>query len=300
MEHNEIWIKKGDGDARLGRLATYRPQDLAHWTGLKIIRFKVPEEFTDRQVVAPHPIVTLLDAGQTSSRLRYGLRDVTTQCRADDLMCYSGGCEIDHAHWRTRDAAMISVELDPSRLSLIEAGDTRFAQRTLQGEPRFNDPELAVVLRTLWREVRGGCAKGRLYADSLSLGLAVHVHRRFGRMAGGEDRREARSRLTAAQLRHLDDYIRTHLDESIGLADLAREAGLSRYHFTRLFTNTVGRSPYQHVLHKRLERAYHLLTSTQAPVADVALAAGFSSQSHFAEVCRRVMGATPKELRDRH
>lgn len=303
MENNQdIWVRKNGGQERLAWQPAYRPQDLAHWAGLKIVRFGLPEEITDRQVLAPHPIVTLLCQGQTSSRLRYGLQDITTQCRANDLMCYSGGKEIDFAHWHTRNATLVSVELDPARLSMLEAGDTRFTERPLNGVPKFSDPDLAALIRALWREVAAGCPQGRLYTDSLSLGLAAHVHRRFGQLEStrGDDRREARSCLSAAQVSRLNDYIRQHLGESIGLVDLAREVGLSRYHFTRLFTNTLGTSPYQYVLHKRLERAYHLLMSSAAPVADVALAVGFSSQSHFAGVCRRLMGATPKELRERH
>ncbi|MEY4561415.1 MAG: hypothetical protein RLZZ618_692 [Pseudomonadota bacterium] len=300
-DKNEIYVMKEGQRSRLAWQPAYRAQDLAHWAGLKIVRFGMPDEVIDRRVLAPHPVVTLLCQGQTSSRLRYGLQDVTTQCRANDLMCYSGGKEIDYAHWHSRNAMLVSVELDPARLSELEAGDTRFTQKPLVGAPKFNDPDLAAVIRALWREVQTGCPKGRLYTDALSLGLAAHVHRRFGTLENSlrDDRLEARSRLTTSQLRRIDDYIRLHLGDSIGLADLANEAGLSRYHFTRLFSNTVGVSPYQHVLQKRLERAYHLLMSTTTPVAEVALAAGFSSQSHFTTVCKRLMGATPRQLRER-
>lgn len=304
MQDTDIVVRKNDRTERLGlggELLTRTPDAMA-WSGLKMMRYSLPAEFADRQILAPHPIVSWLCRGQTSAKLRYSLRAVHTLCGANDMMFYSGGREIAHAQWRTHDAEMLSIELDPARLTLLEAGDTRFCARSLNGTPKFDDPELRHLIATLWAEVQAGCPQGRLYTDSLSLGLAVHVHRRFGALEGtrGEDRREAGSRLTPTQLRRIDDYITQHLAESIGLTDLAREAGLSRYHFTRLFSNTVGRSPYQHVLHKRLEHAYHLLTSSNASVAQVALAAGFSSQSHFADVCRRLLGATPKELRERH
>jgi AraC family transcriptional regulator len=170
MDENDIWVKKNDREERLGAQPVVRPQDLAHWTGLKMVRYRLPEEVIDRHIVAPHPIVTWVCRGQTASRLRYGLGEVNTLCTNDDLMFYGGGREIAYAHWRTRDAELVSIELDPLRLSLIEDGDTRFSQRPLQGTPKFNDPTLRHVVAALWAEVEAGCPQGQLYADSLSLG----------------------------------------------------------------------------------------------------------------------------------
>lgn len=286
-------------DAELTDLATepaYRPENLAHWTGLKMARFRLPAERLDRHVRADHPIITLMCSGQAENRLRIGLQETHSQYRAFDMMCYSGGREIQSAQWHSKDAMVISVELDPARLAAVDSADTRFAEQSLQGTPRFTDPDLAAVVLALWKEVYAGCPQGKLYTDSLCLGLTSYTHRRFGQM--GHDRREAAARLSTAQMRRIDDYIREHLAETIGLADLAREAGLSRYHFSRLFMSTVGVSPYQYVLRKRVARAHDLLTGSRLTMAQIALAAGFSSQSHFAEVCRRVLGKTPRDVRD--
>lgn len=302
MDDIGIKVRKNDRDDQLGPRHVDGPPTVALWGGLRMVRYRMPDEMLDRHVVAPNSVISWLCRGRMSARLRYGLGEVRTMYRTDDLMLYSGGREIALAHWQAHDAEMVSIEIDPARLRLLEGGDPRFGETPLTGSPQFSDPGLRTLVGELWGEIAAGCPRGALYADSLSLGLALHVHRRFGAApdAAGDDAREARSRLSSPVLQRVDDYIRQHLAEPIGLTDLAREAGLSRYHFTRLFTNTVGRSPYQHVLHKRLERAYHLLTGSQVPLADVALAAGFSSQSHFATVCRRVLGATPRELRARH
>ncbi|MGY4828404.1 helix-turn-helix domain-containing protein [Sphaerotilaceae bacterium SBD11-9] len=293
----QIQITRNRQTAALGSHAVSQPDMLAGWTGLRIVRYRPPADFTDRHILSRHPILTLMCAGQLQSHMRIGRHELRNQVRTNELMFYSGGKEIDYAHMQATDATLISLELDPARLRMLDPDDGRFGERPLAGEPRFADAELGGLLRTLWAEGQAGCPQGRLFVDSLCLGLAMHVHRRFGQVQ--PDHREARARLTMAQLRRIDHYIAEHLDQPIGLADLALEVGLSRFHFTRLFRNTVGHSPYQHVIRKRLERGYQLLMGSELSVADVALSAGFSSQAHFASLCRRELGATPKGLRER-
>ncbi|MBI5255193.1 MAG: helix-turn-helix transcriptional regulator [Burkholderiales bacterium] len=297
MHASEIVVTK---DQRLQALASqpaYRPQDLVHWTGLRLAQFRLPERVHDRHIHGAHPIITLLRSGRTESHLRYGQREVNTQCRAGELMCYRGGLEIEQARWQASDATLLSVELDPQRLLHCEQGDERLAPPVLVGAPRFSDARLAATLQALWDEVIAGCPRGRLYVDSLSLGLASQVHTRFGALQ--PDRREAAARLTPAQRAHVQAFIEAHLGEPIGLVELAQAAGLSRYHFARLFRNTLGHSPYQHVLQQRVARARRLLRNRALSLSEVALRTGFASQAHFSDTCRRLLGSTPGELRAR-
>ncbi len=295
MDDRQIRITKDSQATTLGERPSAPAEVLPGWAGLRIVRFKVPDELTDRHVMAPHPIVSLVCEGQMSSHIRMGLRDMRTDVKADELMFYSGGKEVDYAQWRNRNATLISCELDPDRLRMDAPDDGRSPERHLKGEPRFTDAELGALLRLLWHEGHAGCPHGRLFADSLCLGLAMHVYRRFGETRS--QRCEAGARLTQRQLQRIDEYIEAHLDQSIGLDDLAQAVGLSRFHFSRVFSNTLGRSPYQHVIRKRLERARHLLVSSELSVAAVALSAGFSSQAHLSALCRRELGATPRGLR---
>lgn len=295
MDDQQIRITKDSQATTLGARPCALAEVLPGWTGLRIVRFRVPEQVTDRHVLAPHPVVSLLCEGTMASRIRMGLREMHTEVKTNELMFYSGGKEIDYAHWQTRDATLVAIELDPERLRMYAPDEHRSPERHLRGEPCFADPELGALVRLLWREGHDGCPQGRLFADSLCLGLAMHVYRRFGESRS--ERGEAGARLSHRQLQRIDDYIDEHLDQSIGLDDLAQAVGLSRFHFSRLFSNTLGRSPYQHVIRKRLERARHLLVSSELSVAAVALSAGFSSQAHFSALCRRELGATPRSLR---
>jgi AraC family transcriptional regulator len=73
--------------------------------------------------------------------------------------------------------------------------------------------------------------------------------------------------------------------------------GLSPYHFARMFRRAVGVPPHQYVLQRRVERAKGLLLAGRLGLSDVALAVGFSDQSHLTRVFRRAVGITPARFR---
>ncbi|WP_250125776.1 AraC family transcriptional regulator [Chroococcidiopsis sp. CCMEE 29] len=75
----------------------------------------------------------------------------------------------------------------------------------------------------------------------------------------------------------MTDYINAHLAEDIKLSDLAQLVGISQFHFSRLFKQSIGVPPHQYVLQHRLEQAKQLLKETELPVMEIALLCGFSS-----------------------
>jgi AraC family transcriptional regulator len=81
------------------------------------------------------------------------------------------------------------------------------------------------------------------------------------------------------------------------IEDLATLAGMSRFHFARVFRATVGTTPHRYVLERRLERARSLLKTTATAVRDVALTTGFADQSHLTRLIKRRFGVTPGVLR---
>jgi AraC family transcriptional regulator len=81
------------------------------------------------------------------------------------------------------------------------------------------------------------------------------------------------------------------------IGDLAALAGLSRFHFARVFRATVGTTPHRYVLERRLERARRLLKTTATAVRDIAVATGFADQSHLTRLVKRRFGVTPGALR---
>jgi AraC-like DNA-binding protein len=103
--------------------------------------------------------------------------------------------------------------------------------------------------------------------------------------------REARRVVEAIRLAESDGARR------LGLEDLAASAGMSKYHFLRVFRRLTGMTPYQYLLSARMRRAALELASSRRPVLDVALDAGFGDLSTFNHRFRAAFGATPTQYR---
>jgi AraC-like DNA-binding protein len=114
--------------------------------------------------------------------------------------------------------------------------------------------------------------------------------------AGGREARALGSRderRVAGAVRHIE----ASADQPLALGDLARGAGVGRYHFLRIFRAVTGMTPYQYVLFTRMQRAALRLRSSAASVAAIAFEAGFNDLSTFNRRFRRVMGTSPKAYR---
>jgi AraC family transcriptional regulator len=164
----------------------------------------------------------------------------------------------------------------------------------LEPQDAFSDPLISQIAATMVDEIDGGFADAIL-ADALNTALAVQITRRF------VDRSvlalEPSNGLSRDRLKRVREYIETHLNDRLTLADLAGVACLSPYHFSRSFKQAVGVSPQRYVIRRRLERAKTLMRRTNEPLAEIAYRVGFSDQSHLTSIFRRETGLTPGRYR---
>jgi AraC-like DNA-binding protein/PAS domain-containing protein len=93
------------------------------------------------------------------------------------------------------------------------------------------------------------------------------------------------------------DFIESHVSEKISLDALSSMAGLSPHHFARAFQQSMGLPPHRYLLRRRLEHVERMLQETKLPLSQIALAVGFSDQSHLARHFRRVAGMPPSLAR---
>jgi AraC family transcriptional regulator len=161
--------------------------------------------------------------------------------------------------------------------------------------PSKQDDVLRQLLALLERDVRLASPAGRLYGESLATAATVYALQHYPE--SGHRIVEVRGGMPKARLRLVIEYVWANLDRNPGLAELAGVSGLSTFHFARMFKASTGRTVHQFVLDCRIERAKELLRMPHARAADVALAVGFSSQTHFTTMFRRRVGATPGEYR---
>ncbi|QKT06691.1 helix-turn-helix transcriptional regulator [Gordonia sp. X0973] len=100
-------------------------------------------------------------------------------------------------------------------------------------------------------------------------------------------------------LRRARDHADRNYAEPLDLAALAAVAGVSKFHFQRLFVATYGCSPAEHLSRRRIERAQDLLRATNLTITEVCTAVGFSSLGSFSSRFRELVGESPSEFRRR-
>lgn len=168
----------------------------------------------------------------------------------------------------------------------------RFA---LRPEFQTRDPHIESIGMMLLGELQQEALVSRLCVDSLANILAVNLLRQHATTQPHLPLYEGG--LPQRQLLQVLDYIDAHLDRDLQLADLARLLEMSQFHFSRLFKQSLGISPYQYLIQQRVERAKGLLKQTDRLIVDIALECGFNSHSHLSKQFRQLTGITPTAYR---
>jgi RpiB/LacA/LacB family sugar-phosphate isomerase len=106
--------------------------------------------------------------------------------------------------------------------------------------------------------------------------------------------------LPPRRLQRVLSHIRENLCRDVSVAELAELVSMSQCYFAKLFKMSTGTTPHQYIMRQRVQRAQQVLCETQTPLAEVASAAGFQTQSYFTSVFRRQVGTTPKIYRETH
>jgi AraC family transcriptional regulator len=157
------------------------------------------------------------------------------------------------------------------------------------------DARVGALAAAVNAERVAGFPSGRLFLDSVEQALAVALvngyavrHRSVQTYRGG---------LGSGRLRRIKEFVDAKMDDDLTLCEMAQSVGLSTAPFSRMFRKSTGESPHQFLLRHRVERAKEMLRSADARVMDVAVACGFKTQQHFAQIFRRVCGASPTEYR---
>lgn len=96
-------------------------------------------------------------------------------------------------------------------------------------------------------------------------------------------------------LRRTLNFMESHLSEHFTLQALASNAGISRFHFARLFRAATGHSPMMYLTHLRVQRGKCLLERGGASICEIAAFLGFCDQSHFTRTFRKVTGMCPRD-----
>ena len=176
----------------------------------------------------------------------------------------------------------------------------RRAGQRLRDDPlratAFRDPLIAATASSLLDAMAKGLPD--LYAQAAAQWLATHLLARYGSGIDPAEEVRAPGALLDKRLLRVLDYMSAHLAEPLSLEDLAAEAGISKFHFARLFRAATGETPHGLLVRLRMNAARQMLANTDLAVAVIAARCGFARAAHFGAAFARRFGASPTAFRE--
>lgn len=191
----------------------------------------------------------------------------------------------------------LAMRISPELMNAV-AEQLDFDPRQIEIRNRFQvrDEQLENIAWALKSEMESGYQCGRLYFDSLAVAVATRLVRCHSSVA--REPRKLNGRLSDRRLRQVLSYIEDNLSQDISLSDISAVAGLSVSHFKGLFRESLGLPVHQYLIRRRVERAKSLLGEGKLSISQIALESGFAHQSHLARHMRRVLGVSPRAIRE--
>ena len=207
------------------------------------------------------------------------------------LLGNNGSCfECGHAHGIGDRCISLNVDEEQfGEIAAAAASTSRF---------RFSAPSLppsrkALPVIALMEAL--SCAPSSLRSEELALRLIERV------IAATTGDRRAPAAPIGREARRVIEAIRLVESDAarpMELKEMAATAGMSKYHFLRVFRRLTGVTPHQYLISARLRRAALALASSRRPVIAIALDSGFGDLSTFNKTFRAVFGRTPTQYRD--
>jgi AraC-like DNA-binding protein len=171
---------------------------------------------------------------------------------------------------------------------LLQAANMKSTHNFRLHKILIDDPKLhqqILALSLLIRDENSSSADQEAALFDIALSLASH---------NGLEDMDDKIKSTDGRLSRIKDYIHSSMDPDISIDKLATIAGLSKYHFLRIFRNHMGITPWQYVVNYRVNQA-RLALEKGEKVADVSFDFGFSDHSHFNRKFKSIYGLTPKK-----
>jgi AraC family transcriptional regulator len=218
--------------------------------------------------------------------------------RKGSFFLTSGGAPYD-CRWKAVtsepfETMAVFIELPLLQRALAEVFGADAAQARLRDLSAFTDATLNFYLEQLRDELMRKKTSPVL-VQGLGHAIAIHLARNYAEKIKGPQ--SASPSLPGFKLRQITDWMAEHVAEEFNLQRLAARAGLSKFHFIRLFKAATGVSPSRFHLNLRMNAARQLLRETKQSIVTIALDVGYNNPSRFAQLFRRETGLTPSDYR---
>ena len=197
--------------------------------------------------------------------------------------------------WHAKSKVIV-ITLDPAKFEKFAQSElgVLLTDAQLKDVPQFIDQDIAQA-GTMLMEALNSAVGSEVMFESFARIFLTKLIQSYG-LERDEEFEFSRS-FTSVHYKRVLDFISQQFGKNIMLEDLASQAGISPYHFARLFKKTIGQSPHQFVMAYRVEQAKKMLLDIERPMIDIAHACGFADQAHFSRVFKQLQGSTPKNWR---
>jgi AraC family transcriptional regulator len=280
----EQWVRHLGGE-------TLAATDGQTWRPLSVGRYRFPER-PDPFTAPPlerHYVSMTFEGDSLVERKLHGDRE---HAHFGPGRCLIMGAGQENA-WRWDEPLEeVHFYLCPEFLSNVAQAHER-AEVSLLDRFAFDDAALRHLAGAILAQVESG-ADDPLWVDTACQLFAAHL---LGQHCEKGIAASPMGGLSPASLRRVKEMVAGSLNAPINLESMGREAGVSRFHFARMFRESMGVSPYRWVQMQRIERARELLRDGTMSLAEIAVVCGFSNQSHFGRVFRDFMGTAPAAWR---
>lgn len=263
------------------------------WDGIRLEYCRLEKGELPEHRHREHVVLVAINDGCTGElRTESGHRLRGAQTRGSVCVIPSG---LAHQAFIESPSEHLSLYLEPSLLKRA-ASEARLANG-FEILERYSphDAVIGSIAMALFGELNSEGLSGRLYAESLANVLAVHLLRYY--TTAGTEPQRFNGGLSGPTLKQVMGYIAENYASDIKLAELAKVAGMSSFHFAREFKRATGITPHQYLIKFRIERSKALLAERELPLIEVGLRSGFSHQSHFTRLFRKITGTTPHTYR---
>lgn len=177
----------------------------------------------------------------------------------------------------------------------MQPHDGYLFERLVQLNPAIplpaSDPHTYDNSKTLFHNI----LQRKMRSDELKMESRGLIYQLFSRFL---QKATAKSAFRDERITRAIHYIMNHLSDPINLKTLAAEACVSPEYLIRLFKNTTGTTPVQYITRKRIEKAQHLLSTTNIPIKHISYSLGFNDSGYFLYVFKRALGVTPLKYRE--
>jgi AraC family transcriptional regulator len=286
-------------------LASYPPGDRLTksegpaWRDVQMSVFSLASsaEAFDMPAVS-EPFIVWVAAGEAHTEEReLGGATVTSHIRPGSLFLTMAGAPYSFT-WRRLSKEPLEVVLLLLSMPIFEAAlQEQYGERAQEAHFRnvsgVDDAPLVALIACLRAELAAPQASA-LFVRGMADAIAVHLARHYVDI--GASQVEA-SALPAFKLRLVTLWMSEHMAEPFSLATLANIAGMSEYHFNRLFRKATGMPPSQYQIRLRIDTARRMLRETDASIVAIANEVGYANPSHFAQLFRKETGLTPSDYR---